>query len=102
MNIQPIGDRIIVEPLEQEEITKRDSGILIVKDTSEKPMEGKIVGIGNGRITDDGKVVPMELRLGHIVFYGKYSGTEIKIKEKNYLWMKEEDILGIVKPSIKK
>jgi chaperonin GroES len=94
-NIQPLGDRIIVKPLEVKETKK--NGIIIPDTIKEKPMEGEVVALGKGRITDDGKIVPMEVKLGDKILYGKYSGTEIKMNDEEYLWMKEEDVLGIIK-----
>ncbi len=94
-NIQPLGDRIIVKPMEAKETKK--NGIIIPDTIKEKPMEGEVVALGKGRITDDGKIVPMEIKLGDKVLYGKYSGTEIKMNDEEYLWMKEEDVLGIIK-----
>jgi len=94
VRIQPLGDRVIVKPLEQKEVKK--GGIIIPETAKEKPQEGEIVAAGKGR-TEDGKLVPMELKVGDKVLYGKYSGTEIKINDEEYLIMKEEDVLGIVK-----
>lgn len=94
IQIQPLADRVVVKPLEPKEIKK--GGIIIPETAKEKPQEGEIVAAGKGR-TEDGKLVPMEVKLGDKVLYGKYSGTEIKINEEEYLIMKEEDILGIVK-----
>lgn len=94
-NIQPLGDRIIVKPLETKEVKK--NGIIIPDTIKEKPMEGEVVAIGKGRITDEGKIVPMEVKLGNKVLYSKYAGTEIKMNDDEYLWMKEEDVLGIIK-----
>ncbi|MCG2726796.1 MAG: co-chaperone GroES [Elusimicrobia bacterium] len=95
IKIQPLGDRIIVKPLEAKEVKK--SGIIIPDTVKEKPMEGEIVAIGKGRTTDEGKLIPMEVKIGDTILYGKYSGTEIKIEDEEYLWMKEEDVLGIIK-----
>ncbi len=95
IKIQPLGDRIIVKPLEEKEVRK--NGIIIPDTVKEKPMEGEVVAIGKGRITDEGKIVPMELKVGDKVLYGKYSGTEVKVEDREYLWMKEEDVLGIIK-----
>ncbi len=95
VKIQPLGDRIIVKPLEAKEIKK--NGIIIPDTVKEKPMEGEIVAIGKGRTTDDGKLIPMEVKIGDTILYGKYSGTEVKIEDEEYLWMKEEDVLGIIK-----
>ncbi len=95
MNIQPLGDRVLVKPLEAEEKTK--GGILIPDTAKEKPQEGEIVAVGKGRLQGD-KVMPLEVKTGDKVLYGKYSGTEIRARDgEEYLILKEEDILAIVK-----
>ena len=90
MNIQPLADRVVVEPSPAEE--KTASGIIIPDTAKEKPQEGKIVAVGKGRITDDGKEIPLELKVGDKILYGKYSGTEITIDGEEYLIMKESDV----------
>ncbi|MFH1726282.1 MAG: co-chaperone GroES [Elusimicrobiota bacterium] len=95
VKIQPLGDRVLVQPLEQKEVKK--SGIIIPDTAKEKPQEGKIVAAGKGKTTEDGKVLPMEVKAGDRVLYGKYSGTEIKIDDEDFLIMHQEDILGILK-----
>ncbi len=96
MNIQPLADRIIVKPLDAEETTK--GGIVLPDTAKEKPQEGKVVAVGSGKKTDDGKVQPLELKAGDRILYGKYSGTEISTKEdEGLLIMREEDVLAIVK-----
>ncbi|MBI3550543.1 MAG: co-chaperone GroES [Elusimicrobia bacterium] len=95
MKIQPLGDRVLVKPLEAKELKK--GGIIIPDTAKEKPQEGKIVAAGKGKVTEDGKVLPMELKAGDRVLYGKYSGTEIKIDDEDFLIMHQEDILGILK-----
>lgn len=94
VNITPLADRIIVKPLEPKEVKK--GGIIIPDTAKEKPQEGEVVAVGKGRTTDDGKLIPMEVKVGNKVLYGKYSGTEIKINDEDYLIMREEDVLGIV------
>ena len=95
VKIQPLGDRVLVKPLEQKEVKK---GSIIIPDTAkEKPQEGKISAAGKGKTTEDGKVLPMDVKVGDRVLYGKYSGTEIKIDGEDYLIMHQEDILGILK-----
>lgn len=95
MNIQPLADRIIVKPLEAEEKTK--GGIVLPDTAKEKPQEGEVIAIGQGKKLDDGKVQELELKVGNRILYGKYSGTEIATKEGNdFLIMKEEDVLAIV------
>jgi chaperonin GroES len=95
IKIQPLGDRLIVKAVEPKEIKK--SGIIIPETAKEKPQEGEVVAVGKGKMTDEGKLIPMEIKTGDIVLYGKYSGTEIKINDEEYLIMREEDVLGIVK-----
>lgn len=95
INIQPLGDRLIVKAVEPKEVKK--GGIIIPETAKEKPQEGEVLAVGKGRIADDGKVIAMEVKAGDRVLYGKYSGTEIKINDEEYLIMREEDVLGIVK-----
>ncbi|MDP2939009.1 MAG: co-chaperone GroES [Candidatus Omnitrophota bacterium] len=96
MNIQPLGDRVVVKPLEAEDKTK--GGIVLPDTAKEKPQEGKIVAVGKGKISDDGKVLPLEVKVGDRILYGKYSGTEVTTKEgEELLIMREEDIFAIIK-----
>lgn len=95
IKIQPLGDRVIVKPLEAKEVRK--GGIIIPDTVKEKPQEGEIVAAGKGKTTEDGKLLAMELKTGDKVLYGKYSGTEIKINDEDYLIMREEDVLGIIR-----
>ena len=95
IKIQPLGDRLIIKAVEPKEIKR--SGIIIPETAKEKPQEGEVVAVGKGKLTDEGKLIPMEIKTGDIVLYGKYSGTEIKINDEEYLIMREEDVLGIVK-----
>ncbi|MBE2183699.1 MAG: co-chaperone GroES [Anaerolineae bacterium] len=94
MNIRPLGDRVIVEPLEQEE--KTASGIYIPETAKEKPQEGTVLAAGEGRRDEDGDRIPMDVKAGDKVLFAKYAGTEIKIEGKKLLIMKETDILGIL------
>ena len=94
MNIRPLHDRLIVKRLEEEEKTR--GGIIIPDSAKEKPQQGEVVAVGNGKVADDGRKVPLEVKRGDRVLFGKYSGTEIKIEDVEYLMMREEDILGIV------
>ncbi len=94
LKIRPLGDRIVVEPLEAEEKTK--GGIILPDTAKEKPQEGKVVAVGKGKVGEDGKPVAMEVKVGDKVLYGKYSGTEITIDDKEYIILKEEDILAVV------
>ncbi|MCX5677507.1 MAG: co-chaperone GroES [Candidatus Omnitrophica bacterium] len=95
MKIQPLADRIMVEVLEAQEVTK--GGIVLPDSAQEKPQEAKVIAVGKGKVTTEGKVVTPEVKPGDKVLFGKYSGTEIKVDGKEYLILKEEDILAIVK-----
>ena len=94
MNIRPLHDRLIVKRFKEEERTK--GGIIIPDNAKEKPQQGEVVAVGNGKVFDDGRRVPLEIKKGDRVLFGKYSGTEIKVDGSEYLMMKEEDILGII------
>jgi chaperonin GroES len=95
MNIQPLGDRIIVRPLEAEEKTK--GGIILPDTAKEKPQEGEVLAVGKGKVLENGNVQAPEVKKGDRVLYGKYSGTEIKTKEgEDFLIMREEDVLAII------
>lgn len=96
MNIQPLGDRVVVKPLEAESKTK--GGIVLPDTAKEKPQEGKVVAVGKGKVLDNGTVQAPEVKVGDKVLYGKYSGNEITTKEgEELLIMREEDILAIIK-----
>ncbi len=94
MKVKPLQDRILVERLQEEETTR--GGIIIPDSAKEKPMQGRVVAAGNGRITEDGKKIPMDVKVGDVVLFAKYSGNEVKIDDKDYLIMKEDDVLAIV------
>lgn len=96
MPITPLADRVIIQRFEEEE-EKSKGGIIIPDTAKEKPQRGKVIAVGPGRVTDDGKRVPMEVKKGDEVLFGKYSGTEVKIDGVEYLIMHESDILAIVK-----
>ena len=95
INIQPLHDRIIVKRLPEEE--KTSGGIIIPDTAKEKPQRGKVLSTGQGRTTDEGKKLPLEVKKGDEVLFGKYSGTEFKMGEEEFLMMREEDIYGVVK-----
>ena len=94
LNLRPLADRVVVEPSEGEE--KTTSGLYLPETAKEKPQQGTIVAVGTGRRDDDGKIVPMDVKLKDIVLYAKYAGTEIKIDGKKLLILKESDILAVV------
>lgn len=94
MKIRPLRDRIIVRRLE--EATKTKGGIIIPDSAKEKPQEGEIVAVGTGKLLDDGRIVPLEVKQGDRILFGKYSGNEVKVDGEDLLMMKEEDVLGIV------
>jgi len=94
MKLRPLQDRILVQRVEEE--TKTKGGIIIPDTAKEKPAEGKVIAVGNGKVGDDGKRVPLELKVGDQVLFGKYAGTEVKIEGEEYLIMREDDILGVV------
>ena len=90
--LQPMADRVVVKAIEQEEISR--GGILIPDTAKEKPQEGKVVAVGPGRLTDDGNRLPMDVKVGDIVVYAKYGGTEIKVDEEELMILRESDILA--------
>ena len=94
MKIRPLSDRVIVKRLEAE--TKTASGIIIPDAATEKPDQGEIVAIGNGKVGDDGKLIPMNMKVGDRVLFGKYSGQAFKIDGQELLTMREDDIIGVV------
>ena len=93
MRLKPLGDRILVKRIEEEEVNK--GGIIIPDTAKEKPIEGEVIAVGPGKILDTGKQQPMEVKEGNKVLFGKYSGTEVKVDGEEYLIMREDDILGI-------
>jgi len=94
MKIKPLQDRILVQRVEEEQTTK--GGIIIPDTAKEKPIEGKVVAVGSGRVGDDGKKIPLEVKKGDRILFGKYGGTEVKIEGEEYLIMREDDVLGII------
>ena len=94
MNIRPLHDRVIVERLEEEATTA--SGIIIPDSAKEKPVQGNVIAVGKGKVTEDGKVLPLDVKVGDTVLFGKYSGTEVKLDGDDYLVMREEDIMGVI------
>ena len=94
MKFRPLHDRVVVRRLEQDE--KTPGGIIIPDTAKEKPIEGEIIAVGNGKILEDGKVRPLDIKPGDRVLFSKYAGTEIKIDGQEHLMMREEDILGVI------
>jgi chaperonin GroES len=94
MKLKPLQDRILVQRVAEETTTK--GGIIIPDTAKEKPAEGKVTAVGNGKVGDDGKRIPLEIKKGDRILFGKYSGTEVKIEGDEYLIMREDDVLGII------
>ena len=94
MKIRPLHDRILVKRIEEQEVKK---GSIIIPDTAkEKPQEGKVIAVGTGKVGDDGKKIPLDVKAGDRILFGKYSGSEVKVEDEEYLILKEEDVLGII------
>jgi chaperonin GroES len=94
MKIRPLHDRILVERIEEGEVKK--GGIIIPDTAKEKPQEAKVIAVGNGKVTEDGKKIPLDVKAGDRILFGKYSGSEVKIEDKEYLILREEDVLAIL------
>jgi len=94
MKITPLGDRVLVEPQKEEEVKK--GGIIIPDSAKEKPQQGKVVAVGKGKYDDSGKLIPMTVKPGDLVLMPKYGGTEVKIDDREFQIIREEDILGII------
>ena len=95
MKIRPLQDRVLVKRLE-EEVEKTRGGIIIPDTAKEKPQHGKVIAVGKGKVNDDGKVTPLDVKVGDTILFGKYSGSEIKLDGEEHLIMREDDILGVV------
>jgi chaperonin GroES len=94
MKVKPLFDRVLIKRVEAEEKVK--GGIIIPDTAKEKPMEGKVIAVGAGRLDDDGKRIPMEVKAGDRILFGKYAGTEIKIEDEEHIILREDEILGII------
>ena len=94
MKIRPLHDRILVERLEEQEV--RRGGIIIPDTAKEKPQEAKVIAVGNGKVSEDGKKIPLDVKSGDRILFGKYSGSEVKIEDDEYLILREEDVLAIL------
>jgi len=97
LNLKPLGDRVVVKPLPREEVTK--SGIVLPDTAKEKPQQGEVLAVGPGRLLDDGKRVPMDLKEGDRVLFAKYAGTEFKLDDQELLILSERDILAVLSES---
>ncbi len=100
MNVRPLRDRILVKRLEEGE--QRVGGIIIPDTAKEKPQQGKVVAAGNGRLTEEGQLIPLDVKVGDTILFGKYSGTEIKLDGEDFVIMREEEVLGIITGATKK
>jgi len=94
MKIRPLYDRIVVKRIEEQETLR--SGIIIPDSAKEKPMEGEVVAVGHGKMLEDGKIVPLDVKVGDHILFGKYSGSEIKLDGDDYMIFREDDVLGIL------
>ncbi len=94
MKVKPLYDRLIVKRVEEKEV--KTGGIIIPDTAKEKPMEGKVVAVGKGRVEKDGTTIPLQVKVGDRILFGKYAGTEIKIEEKEHIILREEEVLGVI------
>jgi chaperonin GroES len=94
MNVRPLHDRILIKRIEEKETVK--GGIIIPDTAKEKPQEGEVVAAGNGKKTEEGKIIPLDVKKGDRILFGKYSGTEIKIDDQEYLILREDEVLGVL------
>jgi chaperonin GroES len=97
MKVKPLHDRILIKRVEEKETVK--GGIIIPDTAKEKPQEGEVIAVGGGKKTEEGKVIPLDVKAGDRILFGKYSGTEIKIDEQEFLIIREEEVLGIIEPA---
>ena len=93
MRMRPLRDRILVERIEEQE--QRIGGIIVPDTAKEKPQQGRVVAVGNGRVNDKGEVFPLDVKVGDVVLFGKYGGTEVKVDGKEYLILREDEVLGV-------
>jgi chaperonin GroES len=99
MKVRPLHDRILIKRIEEKETIK--GGIIIPDSAKEKPQEGEVIAVGHGKKTEEGKVVPLDVKAGDRILFGKYSGTEIKIDDQEYLIVREEEVLGVLEGAAK-
>ena len=100
MNVRPLHDRILIQRLDEGE--QQVGGIIIPDSAKEKPQQGKVIAAGNGKSTDDGKRVPLEVKTGDTILFGKYSGQEIKLDGEEYIIMREDEVLGVIEGAVAK
>ena len=100
MTVRPLNDRILIKRIEEKETVK--GGIIIPDSAKEKPQEGEVVAVGNGKKTEEGKIIPLDVKKGDRILFGKYGGTEIKIEGEEYLILREDEVLGIIETAKKK
>ena len=94
MKVRPLHDRILVKRMEEQEVKK--GGIIIPDTAKEKPQEGKVIAVGSGKVNDEGKRIALDVKAGDRILFGKYSGSEVKVDDEEYLILREEDVLGII------
>jgi len=94
MTVRPLHDRLLIKRIEEKETVK--GGIIIPDTAKEKPQEGEVIAVGNGKKTEEGKIVPLDVKAGDRILFGKYSGTEIKLDEQEYLILREDEVLGVL------
>ncbi len=94
IKIKPLGDRVVVKPIEEEEVTK--SGIVLPDTAKEKPQKGEVLAVGTGKLLDNGERVPLEVKVGDVVVYAKYGGTEIELDGEEYVVLSERDLLAVI------
>jgi chaperonin GroES len=99
MKVRPLHDRILIKRIEEKESVK--GGIIIPDSAKEKPQEGEVIAVGHGKKTEDGKVIPLDVKAGDRILFGKYSGTEIKIDDQEYLIVREDEVLGVLEGAAK-
>lgn len=99
MKVRPLHDRILIKRIEEKETVK--GGIIIPDTAKEKPQEGEVIAVGHGKKTEEGKVIPLDVKAGDRILFGKYSGTEIKIDDEEYLIVREDEVLGVLEASAK-
>jgi chaperonin GroES len=97
MTVRPLHDRLLIKRIEEKETIK--GGIIIPDSAKEKPQEGEVIAVGNGKKTEEGKLVPLDVKAGDRILFGKYSGTEIKIDDQEYLILREDEVLGVLEPA---